>query len=100
MQGTPAEPKCGFSRRVVGALWEQDVPFQTFDILSDESIRQVGVICVLHPPDLNNVHAHVCSRRVTAQNHSGGSSSVQQQRVLGEANAELLWQQLQASNAL
>jgi Grx4 family monothiol glutaredoxin len=37
--GSAAEPKCGFSRRVVEALRATDVPFTTFDILGDEAIR-------------------------------------------------------------
>lgn len=40
MKGTPEEPRCGFSRRVVGILNELGLDFGTFDILSDEEVRQ------------------------------------------------------------
>ncbi|KAL6758973.1 thioredoxin-like protein [Haematococcus lacustris] len=40
MKGTPAEPRCGFSSKVVDALTELAVPFGSFDILSDEAVRQ------------------------------------------------------------
>ena len=40
LQGTPSEPRCGFSRRVAGALAELKVPFGSFDILQDDEIRQ------------------------------------------------------------
>ncbi len=38
--GSPTEPKCGFSRKVVEALQEINQPFGHFDILTDEAIRQ------------------------------------------------------------
>ena len=40
MKGSPEEPRCGFSRKVVAALEETGVPFGHFDILSDEEVRQ------------------------------------------------------------
>ncbi|PRQ28920.1 putative peptide-N(4)-(N-acetyl-beta-glucosaminyl)asparagine amidase [Rosa chinensis] len=40
MKGKPEEPKCGFSRKVVDILAQEKVEFQTFDILSDEEVRQ------------------------------------------------------------
>merc|ERR1711907_582184 len=40
MKGNPSEPKCGFSRTAVQLLNENDVTFGTFDILSDEDVRQ------------------------------------------------------------
>jgi Grx4 family monothiol glutaredoxin len=40
MQGTPEEPRCGFSRKVVEALQRNGAPFSTFDILTDEDVRQ------------------------------------------------------------
>lgn len=39
MKGTPAEPKCGFSRQVVAILRENQVRFGFFDILKDNSVR-------------------------------------------------------------
>ncbi|CEP63291.1 PICOT family protein LALA0_S07e06810g [Lachancea lanzarotensis] len=40
MKGTPSEPKCGFSRQMVGILREYQVRFGFFDILKDDSVRQ------------------------------------------------------------
>jgi len=40
MKGTRDEPRCGFSRKVVDAVGATGVPFGTFDILSDEDVRQ------------------------------------------------------------
>eukprot|EP00884_Botryococcus_braunii_P020791 jgi/Botrbrau1/7396/Bobra.0316s0037.1 len=40
MKGTPEEPRCGFSRKVVDALQRSGVPFSSFDILGDEGVRQ------------------------------------------------------------
>ena len=39
MKGHPDEPQCGFSRKIVALLREQEVPFSTFDILSDPEVR-------------------------------------------------------------
>ncbi|KAG5516900.1 hypothetical protein RHGRI_037583 [Rhododendron griersonianum] len=40
MKGKPDEPKCGFSRKVVDILKQEKVEFGTFDILTDEEVRQ------------------------------------------------------------
>ena len=40
MKGTPDEPQCGFSAKVVHLLRENSINFDTFDVLSDESVRQ------------------------------------------------------------
>ena len=40
MKGNPAEPRCGFSRKIVELLQSNDVPFSTFDILSDNEVRE------------------------------------------------------------
>ena len=40
IKGTPDFPQCGFSQRAVGILRALDVPFQTFDVLSDAEVRQ------------------------------------------------------------
>ncbi|OIT05494.1 PREDICTED: monothiol glutaredoxin-S17 [Nicotiana attenuata] len=40
MKGTPDAPRCGFSSKVVNALKEEGVEFGSFDILSDEEVRQ------------------------------------------------------------
>ena len=40
MKGTPTAPRCGFSRQAVEMLQEEDISFGSFDILSDEEVRQ------------------------------------------------------------
>ena len=40
MKGSPAEPRCGFSAKVVEALQQAGVDFKHFDILSDDAVRQ------------------------------------------------------------
>ncbi|KAJ3061196.1 Glutaredoxin 3 [Podochytrium sp. JEL0797] len=39
MKGTPAEPRCGFSRQVVELLTEQRTTYGSFNILADETVR-------------------------------------------------------------
>lgn len=39
MKGNPDAPRCGFSRRIVALLKDQNVTFSHFDILTDESVR-------------------------------------------------------------
>uniref|UniRef100_A0A7S0VBN1 Glutaredoxin n=1 Tax=Polytomella parva TaxID=51329 RepID=A0A7S0VBN1_9CHLO len=40
MKGSPELPRCGFSGRVVSALKDTGIPFKTFDILSDQEVRE------------------------------------------------------------
>lgn len=40
MKGKPEEPKCGFSRKVVEILKHENINFGSFDILSDDEVRQ------------------------------------------------------------
>jgi glutaredoxin-related protein len=40
IKGTPEMPRCGFSRQIVQMLSELNVDFWSFDILSDEEVRQ------------------------------------------------------------
>ena len=40
MKGSPATPKCGFSRQIVEILNENEIKFSTFDILTDNEVRE------------------------------------------------------------
>ncbi len=40
MKGTPEQPQCGFSMKVVEVLKQHNAEFKSFDVLEDESIRQ------------------------------------------------------------
>jgi len=40
MKGSPTEPRCGFSRQIVEILNTNEIPFASFDILSDQDVRQ------------------------------------------------------------
>jgi hypothetical protein len=63
VQGTPDAPRCGFSRKVVDALQQCAADFGSFDILSDEAVRQGlkvswSVDAVRsHAPSAHAVHA-------------------------------------------
>ena len=39
MKGSPDSPKCGFSRAIVDILRVNNIPFSSFDILTDEEVR-------------------------------------------------------------
>lgn len=39
MKGSPCQPRCGFSRKIVEILQTNAVPFASFDILTDEEVR-------------------------------------------------------------
>ena len=40
MKGDRNAPRCGFSKQLVQIMNEATVPYETFDILSDEEVRQ------------------------------------------------------------
>ncbi|KAL6045952.1 Glutaredoxin 3 [Balamuthia mandrillaris] len=40
MKGTPDAPQCGFSRKIVGLLNEEQVQFSSFNILGDNTVRE------------------------------------------------------------
>ena len=40
MKGTPDEPRCGFSRQIVEILKNKQVKYGSFDILSDNEVRE------------------------------------------------------------
>lgn len=40
IKGSPQEPRCGFSRQMVQILKDNSVQYSSFDILSDEDVRQ------------------------------------------------------------
>jgi len=42
IKGTPQRPKCGFSANTVAVMDALEVPYRTFDVLSDETIRDAA----------------------------------------------------------
>ena len=42
IKGTPARPMCGFSANTVAVMDSLDVPYRSFDVLSDEAIRSAA----------------------------------------------------------
>jgi hypothetical protein len=46
MKGSPDEPRCGFSRKVVEALRKDSIPFKHFDILQVSTSS--SVLCTCH----------------------------------------------------
>lgn len=61
MKGTPDAPRCGFSRTLVGLLREENIVFESFDILEDDGVRQ-GLKEVSNWPTYPQVrfHSHLC----------------------------------------
>jgi Glutaredoxin len=44
MKGSPDVPRCGFSRKICDLLREKKIEFSSFDILTDESVRQGEIV--------------------------------------------------------
>ena len=44
IKGTPRQPMCGFSANTVAIVDTLGVPYATFDVLSDESIREAAKV--------------------------------------------------------
>ncbi len=42
IKGTPQRPMCGFSANTVAVMEALGVPFRTFDVLSDEPVREAA----------------------------------------------------------
>ena len=42
IKGTPQQPMCGFSANTVAVMDSLEVPYLTFDVLSDEAIRSAA----------------------------------------------------------
>lgn len=40
IKGTPTMPQCGFTVKTINILNELDVPYETFNVLEDEEMRQ------------------------------------------------------------
>lgn len=40
MKGSPSSPKCGFSRQIIEILNQNKIKYSTFDILTDNEVRQ------------------------------------------------------------
>jgi Grx4 family monothiol glutaredoxin len=40
MKGSPTEPRCGFSRKIVDILNTNNIEFSSFDILTDQEVRE------------------------------------------------------------
>lgn len=55
MKGTPVFPQCGFSAQVVQALSLLGVKFKSFDILSDDELRQ-GIKEYSHWPTIPQLY--------------------------------------------
>ena len=55
MKGTPVFPQCGFSAQVVQALSLLGVKFKSFDVLSDDELRQ-GIKEFSHWPTIPQLY--------------------------------------------
>ncbi|KAL5109078.1 Glutaredoxin-3 [Taenia crassiceps] len=57
MKGTPEEARCGFSRRMLEILHKHNVKFDSFDVLSDEEVRE-GLKVYSDWPTYPQLYAH------------------------------------------
>lgn len=80
MKGLPDEPRCRFSRRIIETLRSNDVPFGSFDILTDESVRQ-GLKTYAQWPTFPQVYAD--GRFI------GGLDIINELASVGELHTEL-----------
>jgi len=57
MKGTPSDPACGFSDRIVQLLRRHQVPFESFDILTDATVR-AGLKTLFDWPTFPQLYVH------------------------------------------
>lgn len=57
MKGNKLMPQCGFSNNVVQILNQLGVPFETFDVLSDQEVRQ-GIKAYSNWPTIPQVYVN------------------------------------------
>ncbi|KNC49376.1 glutaredoxin 3 [Thecamonas trahens ATCC 50062] len=57
IKGTPDEPRCGFSRKMVTLLNSTGITYGSFDILSDDDVRQ-GLKTYSNWPTFPQLYAH------------------------------------------
>ena len=69
MKGDRDTPRCGFSQKIIGILEKEGYEYSTFDILSDESVRQSASLSLRpspSPPALLSLLSFLpCTRRLT-----------------------------------
>lgn len=57
MKGSPTAPRCGFSRQITEILSSNDIPYASFDILSDENAR-AGLKTLSDWPTFPQLYVH------------------------------------------
>lgn len=57
LKGTPEHPRCGFSRQAVEILQQENIPFGSYDILSNETVRQ-GLKAYRNWPTYPQIYVH------------------------------------------
>jgi Grx4 family monothiol glutaredoxin len=80
MKGSPETPRCGFSKKIVEILKSEEISFQTFDILSDEEVRQ-GLKTYSDWPTYPQLYVH--------GNLIGGLDIVNEMKTEGSLKAQL-----------
>ncbi|KAF3327893.1 monothiol glutaredoxin-S11 [Carex littledalei] len=97
MKGSPEEPKCGFSGKLVAILKEECVPFKSFDILSDEAVRQGLKVFSKWPsyPQLYIKGELIGGSDIVLEMHKNGElKSLLEEKSIGKAEAETLDERL------
>ncbi len=80
MKGSPEQPRCGFSARVVQILQALDVKFNSFDVLTDEKMR-AGIKKHAQWPTIPQLYIN--------QEFIGGCDIIQEQWESGELEKQL-----------
>jgi Grx4 family monothiol glutaredoxin len=60
MKGSPSQPRCGFSSKMVDLLKSEGIGFASFDIFSDEEVRQ-GLKAYSNWPTYPQLYVHGAS---------------------------------------
>jgi monothiol glutaredoxin len=80
MKGNRSIPQCGFSARVVQALKEEGVPFETVNVLADQEIRE-GIKAFSNWPTIPQLYVN--------GKFVGGCDIVTEMHASGELATEL-----------
>ena len=80
MKGNPMFPQCGFSARVVHALQQLNVEFESFNVLEDEEIRQ-GIKDFANWPTIPQLYIN--------QQFVGGCDIVEEMAASGELKKQV-----------
>jgi Grx4 family monothiol glutaredoxin len=100
MKGTPAQPRCGFSRQVIEIFTKEQIPIATFDILTDEDVRQ-GLKVFSNWPTYPQIYVHgelIGGLDILKEMLEDGSSSLAEQLGVTHKAAVITPKENESSN--